>query len=1308
MSRELRRRFLSAERSELRTHGYTVRRLAGALAASLLVSGVVSTLGTSASANASTAMPRALPLVVVTKAPTLLHGDALIGGVNSAVSEHGAVALKPRSQSAITNFVQEVSTKGSPLFHHYLSRGQYAARFGPTIGAVDAVRRQLVRDGLRVTSISSNRLLINFTGMASTVESAFHTGLDRVRLSSGGTGQATTGPVRLPSNISKDVQAVIGLNQLVHETDPLLKVHGHPGATRGTTDTSSSSNGPVACKDALALESTGAIPDDQLAKAYGLDPLYDGSDLGGGQTIDIYELEPFAVSDLSAFDSCYFPHGRPGNGATPRGVPAEVTTIDGGPGTGPGGGEAALDVDTVSAIAPDAVIHVFQGPNMNGEYGPLDTWNAIAVADDAKQISSSWGVCETALQVAAPGAQQVEDNIFEQTAAQGQSVFEAAGDDGSDTCAAHASTPVAADLSVEDPGGPYVTLVGGTTVLDASTPPVETVWNNGANGGAGGGGISETYAQPTWQTGVVVPQTSSDEYCSNDSGGAGDIAHVQGDPTTLPSGTLCREGPDVSALADPQTGYTIDYGGSWLQIGGTSAATPLWAAITAEMNAYVTNSCHDSTLGFISPLLYEVASGPGYSSAFNDIVNGNNDNLQVGVGDTGFPFYKAVAGYDMATGLGTPKVADNADGLAYQLCAIVDPTLDTARPAVSHITPDNGPLAGGGTAVITGSNFGTAKGAVYFGTVRAGVTDWTASAITVDVPALHALPGSPAGEGSTEDVTVTLPGDESSSPGPNTVYHYTTGTTTSPTPVVDYVQKPAGNSAGGNTVTIVGSGFRTGGAVSGVTFGDAAGTNLHVVSDDELRVTVPAETGSTTCENVDVDGGALCQVRVVVTNSHGSSTPGTILPPYTGPITYTGAGVFAQPTNCGCEVFQAPGEYDYASAPTVTSVTPQYASEYGGTLLTITGTGFSWLDMEWVNIGTSKFTEFNEDFSIVGITPTEVDVIAPSDPNFTGTPTVNPDPSALSVRTAAGVSNSDTNFAFAGVPEVKKLTCAKTLPGGGPCIGAQSASNTVTITGVGFDDTTSVEVAGQDGLGFLTSSTTNFTVNSNVSLTVTLPQFFSFATDVLVCSATGCDTADPAVDTFIYAYPGRPVLSSSSPSAGPEHGGTLVTIHGSLDSDVLAVHFGTVPAAIVSEPELTASGPVVVLAPPSAKAGKVDITITTIGGYLVGQPTSPTTSTATFTYDKSTPSAPQDVTATGGKASISVTWKAPVTNGGYPIVDYVVTATGKGLRPVRAKTLSTKATLTGLKAGGRYTVTVVAVNKLGNGLPGTVGPVAVT
>jgi hypothetical protein len=1301
-----------------------IHKVGGILFTSALATGVIaSAAGTgvaSAFATAGGTAP-AVSLALVTGAPQLNKlGDSVVGAVSNSTRENGLVALRPRSQSAVTNFIAEMNDKRSPLYHHYLEPGQYADRFGPTPAEVAAVREQLASHGLKV-SVSSNRLLVSFSGTAAQVESTFHTGLETVRLSQGGIGQATTSAVRLPSTISNDVQAVIGLNQLVKETDPMLAEHGAGRRTPGVSDKPAQTTaGPSACAGALALTATGAIPDDQLAEAYGLDPLFNEDDTGEGQTIDVYELEPFLQSDLTAFDDCYFPNGRPG------GTTATVTQVDNGAGTGPGSGEAALDVDTVSAIAPGATIHVFEGPNMNSEVGPTDVWNAIAETDDASQISSSWGLCEVALQVGAPGIQQVEEDIFEQTAAQGQSVFQAAGDDGSDGCAYHSSTPAPPDLSVIDPGSPYVTQVGGTTILDASTPPVETVWNNGADGGGGGGGISETWPEPSWQAGIAVNQTSDDEYCSDYpsstlSSSPVPIGNLAGDYTTLPAGTSCREMPDVSALADPQTGYTIFLAGFWYQYGGTSAATPLWAAVTAVMNSYIETSCAGATsagVGFINPELYQVGSGPDYADAFNDVTSGNNDNLQVGTGLAGFPFYQAGTGYDMASGLGTPQVATTGNGLVFQLCAIVG-SADTTPPTISSIAPDDGNVSGSSSTpvTITGSNFGPTAGSVHFGDQQvppADITTWTSSSIVLSgFPAYYDTEGSPSTYAGNEDVAVTLPGTPvvSSEPGAESVFHYTTGPTDSD-PDVDYVAAAAGSPTGGNTAYIVGNNFEaTGAGTLSVTFGGVPATSVTAVSDTELSVTVPQESDSTDCLNASADAGSVCQVEVVVSDTIGSSTPGDILPTYQGPVVFEPNGALVVPPDCGCEIDQAPGEYDYAPAPTVSSISPAYASETGGTTLTLTGTGFNLLTFEWVNIGDSSFTNTNQDFNLDGITPTQLVVTAPEDPNYVGMgPTTEPDPSALSVQTYGGVSTSNPSFAFAGVPTVSGISCTgageKSSPGG--CVGAQSAQNEITITGSGFDDADQITVSGQFPRSYLQSTTTNFTVVSDTEITATLPQFFSLPTDVLVCSLTGCSTPDPAVDTFIFAYPGQPVVTSSSPPSGGEQGGATVTIQGKLDSLVLAVLFGTTPATIESEPEMTASGPITVVSPPVKSAGTVDIRIETIGGYLVGETESAPNTSATFTFSKSAPSAPQNLKVKAGNDSLTASWAAPVTNGGYSITGYEAVASANGQKSVTVKTTKLTATLTGLKHGVAYTVTVYAINKLGKGLPATSAPIKPT
>ncbi len=1268
-----------------------MRRAAGAIAAGAIGAGVLSgAIGASAAAAAAITT-KALPpsFVSVTAAPRLPFGARLLGLVAPNTIVKAAVALRPRSQAAISAFIGQVSDPRSTLYHHYLSRGRYASRFGPTRAAVTAVRDQLVGDGLHVTSVSSNRLLVQFSGTASRVEAAFRTGLERVALEGGGTGRATTGAVRLPSTVGRYVQAVVGLDNLVHEANALMRAGaGHAAghaAAPALRLSHSGSGGPVACSAALGQQAGGGLTDQQVAASYGLDPLYATGDLGAGQTVDIYELEPFSMADVQAFDQCYF--GADGAGHTSN---ISVIAVDGGPGTGLGSGEAALDVEDVSAIAPDAKIHVFSGPNMDNSFGPLDTWNAIAVADDARQISSSWGLCETVLQAGAPGVQQVENDIFEQTAAQGQSVFAAAGDDGSDDCAGHASFPVPTYLSVDDPASqPYVTSVGGTTILDASTPPVETVWNNGADGGAGGGGISETWAMPTWQAGTYT-QTAANEACSNDPSGTADDSHLSGDPTALPAGTECRQTPDVSALADPQSGITIVYGGTWYEIGGTSSSTPLWAAMTAEMNA--SSACRATPLGvgFIDPLLYMVGTGANASSAFNDITVGNNDNLGVGDGS----MYTAGPGYDLASGLGTPRITNpDNEGLANQLCTLAAPSPTTMVPAVSGISPNAASTAGGTRVTISGSGFGTLQGSVFFGNVAATVTSWSPTSITARAPAMYSGPDAPPGEGESVVVTVTtaLSPHQSSSPSSLSVFHYTGAAPGAGVPVVDYVASPAGPQAGGGTATIVGSGFTEAGGVESVTFGGVPATNLKVLGDDELSVTVPAMGSHTSCATATP---GVCQVQVVVANADGPSATSPIEPAFAGPITFEPSGAFVPPAGCGCEVVQAPTEYDYAPQPTVTAVDPRFASETGGTTLAIDGSGFNLLDLYWVNIGPSS-QNASQDFSLAGVTPTEIDEVAPGDPNFNGVATIEPDPSQLSVRTAGGLGTAPS-FAFAGVPTVSGLSSHA---------GAQASPGSLTITGQGFSDANLVEFVGQGRLHFLASTTTRFTVSSDTSITVQVPQFFAMATDVLVCSETGCDSPNPSVDTYSFAYPGRPVLSSNSPSAGPEHGGTLVTIGGQLDSEVLSVKFGNLEGTVVSEPQLAPSGLLEVLAPASRRAGTVGITITTIGGALVGQPTSAPTQAATFTYQRSSPSAPQDLRVAPGKGSLSVSWSAPYTTGGYPVTGYVVTARAKGEKTVTRVTASRSAKLSGLVGHRQYTVVVVAENRLGRGVRATLGPV---
>jgi hypothetical protein len=672
--------------------------------------------------------------------------------------------------------------------------------------------------------------------------------------------------------------------------------------------------------------------------------------------------------------------------------------------------------------------------------------------------------------------------------------------------------------------------------------------------------------------------------------------------------------------------------------------------------------------------------------------------------------YSAGTGYDLATGLGTPRLTDTngSPGLAEQLCDDVTTGASTA-PSVSGLTPSLGPIAGGGTVTIAGSNFGATQGAVLFGNTPAAVTSWSSSSITVTAPAYLAPAGSAGTTAGSADVTVVTasPSFKSSSPGVDSVFHFVGGTGASPVPVVDYIGPTAGPATGGTlasatgSVTVVGAGFQEAGGVTGVTFGGLAASSVHVIDDNELTVVPPAQTGSTTCAT---DTAGICQVQVIVSNANGPSAAGPILPALSGPIVFSGSFAVVVPPDCGCEVVPGPTEYDYAPLPTITSESPSFADAQGGTTVAITGTGFNLLDFQWVNVGPPTLGT-SQDFSLVAITPTEVDVVFPGDPN--GTPG-NPDgagtaadPVAVSVQTGGGLAS--VTYAFAGVPKVTALS---------KHVGAVDDPGSLRITGKGFDDADLVVFASP--LFGIASTTTHFVVHSDTSMTVQVPEFFDVMTDTLVCSETGCSPITPA-DAFLFTYPGRPVVNSVSPRSGPAHGGNIVTINGALDSNVTAIHFGRVPVTtLLSEPFAGPSGPITVIAPAGVAGSKVEVTVTTAGGILVGHPTSATSARTTYTYKRSTPSAPRDLIATAGpgKGSIIATWKAPASNGGSAITGYIVRAEpqGKGVKPVSVVLSKSARKTTFLKLSSKveWVIEVIAKSPQGHGLPAISAPVKVT
>jgi kumamolisin len=265
-------------------------------------------------------------------------------------------------------------------------------------------------------------------------------------------------------------------------------------------------------------------------------------------------------------------------------------------------GEVMLDIEVAGAIAPSANIVVYFSPNTDQGFLDAVTTAIHDTTNKPSVISISWGGPESSWTQQSLTA---FDQAFQAAATMGITVCVAAGDNGSSDGATDGSDNVDFPAS-----SGYVLACGGTSVQASGTSITsETVWNDGANGGAGGGGISNVFPVPPYQEGLSAALTAGGTRALNN-----------------------RGVPDVAGDADENTGYDVRVDGSDTVIGGTSAVAPLWAGLIARINS---NS--GKSVGYINSLLYP--SQP----AFNDITQGNN-------GD-----FAAAPGWDACTGMGSPK-----------------------------------------------------------------------------------------------------------------------------------------------------------------------------------------------------------------------------------------------------------------------------------------------------------------------------------------------------------------------------------------------------------------------------------------------------------------------------------------------------------------------------------------------------------------------------------------------------------------------------------------------------------------------------
>ncbi|HEY1733167.1 MAG TPA: protease pro-enzyme activation domain-containing protein, partial [Acidimicrobiales bacterium] len=514
--------------------------------------------------------------------------------------------------------------------------------------------------------------VIPVSGSADVVAHAFSTALSAVRLADGSTSYVQSGSASVPADLAPHITSVVGLSAASrYDRDAVVAPPPGSAGLAGARSTPlepadplelAQSTGAAGAAGCTAAQATGGTLQSSVAALYGFSDLFAQGRTGTGQTIALYELEGYSAADVEQFEQCF------GRSATVSSV-----TVDGGPlpsAAAPGSGEAALDIENTLSFAPATRVVVYEGPN-DGGVGPMDVYRRIADDDAAPVVATSWGICEAANGAA---AEQAEAQIFDQMALDGQTVVAASGDAGSEDC--YPQGPNATSLAVDDPGSqPTVTSVGGTA-LSPSAPAGQVVWNScdglgascarsGGRQGAGGGGVSSTWALPSYQAARVLSPC----------------------PAGATTGTSdCRQVPDVAALAAPSPGYPIVWDGRWTTAGGTSAAAPLWAALFADAD----QGCN-TPLGSVDPALY--ALGDAQAPVFGDVTTGDNDFLQTNGGQ-----YGAGTGYDLASGWGSPESG--------ALVAALQPA--GGCPSVVGLSAPFGPLSGG-TLTITGSGLGGAS-----------------------------------------------------------------------------------------------------------------------------------------------------------------------------------------------------------------------------------------------------------------------------------------------------------------------------------------------------------------------------------------------------------------------------------------------------------------------------------------------------------------------------------------------------------------------------------------------------------------------
>ena len=514
----------------------------------------------------------------------LMPNSRPAGPVNS--SEIVSLTIRTRPASNTNDLERQVKKLyAQPLSKRkYLSHEQLAKAHGARAEDLDAIEQYAQRHNLVVSHRNAAERSLVVTGKLSDLLKTFRADVHQYHHSKG-PYRGRQGEILIPRVFDGVITGIFGF-----DTRPKQKA---PHRLRAT-----GMSGPGGENGVSSVE---------FAKRYNFPTKYKGLNLdGSGQCIAIIELGGgFNNSDLEV----YFGEIKV---ALPNVVAVSVDHAGNHPTQrGADDGEVMLDIEVAGAVAPKATFAVYFAPNQGN--GFLDAINA-AVHDKERKpsvISISWGGPED------PGEQQASNafhEIFVEAAALGITICAASGDHGS------------ADLDgrdwdhkihVDHPAVDDYVLACGGTQIDANDKDV--VWNDGTpfgdvpggGGWAGGGGVSETFAVPSYQKNAKVPKS-------------------------LVTGKPGRGVPDIAMSA---TNYFTRVQGSESASGGTSAVAPLMASLVALLN-----QAKKKNVGYLNPFLYANAS----KGVVKDVVEGTNAIAGTVKG------YKAGKGWNACTGLGTP------------------------------------------------------------------------------------------------------------------------------------------------------------------------------------------------------------------------------------------------------------------------------------------------------------------------------------------------------------------------------------------------------------------------------------------------------------------------------------------------------------------------------------------------------------------------------------------------------------------------------------------------------------------------------